>query len=239
MSSSEHAGLSRGSDALRQFLAGEDDLTGMLTKVAMIATETIPACDEASITLVREGRPTTPSYTAKSALFLDEVQYDAGDGPCLAAIRHRGVEHVSVGFDGRWLRFERAAVEQGVTATLSVPLGNDDIVFGGLNLYSESAASYDDAARTVACLFADQLGLAAARAVAYVESYELAHQLRRAMESRAVIEQAKGVLMAAEHCGPDAAFEILVRASQNRNRKLRAIAQEIVDRYSSAVAASR
>ena len=56
------------------------------------------------------------------------------------------------------------------------------------------------------------------------------------MESRAVIEQAKGILMAAQHCSADAAFQILVRASQNQNRKLRAIAAEIVERYQSAEA---
>ncbi len=64
-----------------------------------------------------------------------------------------------------------------------------------------------------------------------MEGYKLSHQLQQAMESRAVIEQAKGILMAAQRCSPDAAFNILVRASQNQNRKLRAIAAEIVDRY--------
>ena len=58
------------------------------------------------------------------------------------------------------------------------------------------------------------------------------------MESRAVIEQAKGILMAAQRCSPDAAFQILVRASQNQNRKLRAIASEIVERYTSSADAT-
>ena len=51
----------------------------------------------------------------------------------------------------------------------------------------------------------------------------MAEQLQKAMESRAVIEQAKGILMRAENCGPDAAFGILVKASQHRNQKLREI----------------
>jgi ANTAR domain len=60
--------------------------------------------------------------------------------------------------------------------------------------------------------------------------------LRRAMETRATIEQAKGILMGAEHCTPDEAFRMLVRASQRENRKLALIAAEIVER---AVGAGR
>jgi GAF domain-containing protein len=228
---SPQSGLDAGREALRQFLAGEDDLAAMHTKIAMIATETVPGCDIASITTVRRGKPTTPAFTDKKALLLDETQYELGDGPCLAAIRHRGLEHVSTASDDRWPAFVSVASGHGVLATMSVPLGNDEAVMGALNLYSETRAEYDAAARDVACLFADQLGVAVATATLYMESYELSRQLQQAMESRAVIEQAKGILMAAQRCTPDAAFNILVRASQNQNRKLRAIAAEIVDRY--------
>ena len=105
---------------------------------------------------------------------------------------------------------------------------------GALNLYSETEAGYDSAARDVACGFADQLGVAVASVTLHSESYELAQQLQQAMESRAVIEQAKGILMGAQRCSPDDAFQILVRASQNQNRKLRAIAAEIVARAARA-----
>lgn len=224
-------GLDAGREALRRFLAGEDDLTAMHTKIALIATETVPGCDMASITMLRGGKPATPAFTDKTALLLDETQYQLGDGPCLSAIRHRGVEHVSSKSDDRWPAFVSAASDHGVLATMSVPLGNDEAVMGALNLYSETATEYDSAARDVACGFADQLGVAVATATLYMESYELSRQLQQAMESRAVIEQAKGILMAAQRCTPDAAFNILVRASQNQNRKLRAIAAEIVDRF--------
>jgi GAF domain-containing protein len=225
------AGLDAGREALRRFLAGEDDLATMHTKVALIATETVPGCDIASVTMVRAGKASTPAFTAKTAKLLDEVQYRLGDGPCLAAIRHRGLEHVSTDSDGRWPEFVSASREQGVLATMSVPLGNDEMVVGALNLYSKTGSAYDDEAKDVACAFADQLGVAVASATLYAESFELAQQLQQAMESRAVIEQAKGILMAAQRCSADAAFNILVRASQNQNRKLRAIAAEIVERY--------
>ncbi len=225
------AGLDAGREALRRFLAGEDDLSSMRTKVVMIATETIPGCDIASITMLKEGRATTPAFTGKKALDLDLAQYKAGEGPCLSAIAHRGVERVTTASDERWPAFVAAAAENDVLSTLSVPLGNHEVVLGALNLYSETADQYDKTSQDLACVFADQLGVAVAAVTRYVESYELAQQLQQAMESRAAIEQAKGILMAAQRCGPEAAFQILVRASQNRNRKLRAIAMEIVERY--------
>ncbi len=141
------------------------------------------------------------------------------------------MEHVSTTSDDRWPAFVSTARDQGVLATLSIPLGNGEAVMGALNLYSSTEGEYDAASRDLACRFADQLGVAVASVTLYAEGYELAQQLQQAMESRAVIEQAKGILMAAQRCGPDAAFDILVRASQNQNRKLRAIAAEIVDRY--------
>jgi GAF domain-containing protein len=233
MSDLPHAGLDAGRAALQQFLTGDTDLEAMRTRIMLLATETIPACDAASITMLRNGEATTPTYTSKTALHLDEVQYETGEGPCLASIRHRGVERVSVGADARWPVFAAAAAEEGVRAVLALPLGNGEGVLGSLNLYSETAPAYDGAAEEVAGRFADQLGVAVARVTLYVEGYELAHQLAEAMQSRAVIEQAKGILMAAERCGPEAAFDILRRASQNHNRKLRAIATDIVERYAS------
>ncbi|MBW3669698.1 MAG: GAF and ANTAR domain-containing protein [Actinobacteria bacterium] len=203
----------------------------MLERVALIATETVPGCDLASITMLKRGTPATPVCTDKAALALDETQYEAGDGPCLAAIRHRGVEEVSIAVERRWPPFTSEARKRGVQSVLSVPLGDPEVVHGALNLYSRSRPEYDDAARTIACLFADQVGIAAANASAYAEAYELSHQLREAMESRAVIEQAKGILIAAQRCTPEQAFDILKRASQNQNRKVRAVAVEIVERH--------
>lgn len=230
MSDIPHAGLEQGREALRRFLVGDDDLNAMLTKIAVIATEAIPGCHLASITMLRRGAPRTPVFTDKVALNLDETQYRLGDGPCLAAIRHRGVEQVETTSDTRWPTFAATAAEAGVLACLSIPLADDQAVLGALNLYSRTSGTFDERALEVACLFADQLGVAAANAMAYVEAYELSQQLQQAMESRAVIEQAKGILMAAQGCDADEAFHILVRASQNQNRKLRAIATEIVAR---------
>jgi GAF domain-containing protein len=226
------AGLDAGREALRRFLAGDDDLTTMLTKLALVAVESIPGGDVASITMLRQGTPTTPVFTDKLAAELDETQYRLGDGPCLAAIRHRGVETVDTASEARWPAFAAAARDMRVVGVLSVPLVHGEAAVGGLNVYSRTTSTFDDAARETACLFADQLGVAAANATAFADAFELAQQLQQAMESRAVIEQAKGIIMAQSNVGPDEAFEILRTASQHQNRKLRAIATDIVERRS-------
>jgi GAF domain-containing protein len=225
-------GLDAGREALRRFLVGDDNLTTMLAKVARIAAEIVPGADFASITMVRDGKPTTPVFTDDLALALDEAQYELGDGPCLSAIRHRGVETFAAKSADRWPAFAAAAQDAGVIGVLSAPLVNEEVAVGGLNMYSKTTEAFDETARETASLFADQLGVAAAKAAQYVESYELVQQLQQALESRAAIDQAKGILMAQSRIGPDEAFNILVRASQNQNRKLRAIAAEIVERYS-------
>jgi GAF domain-containing protein len=226
----DSAGLEAGREALRRFLVGEDDLSSMLTRITLIAIETIPDADLASITMLNaRGEPTTPTFTDKTALELDKVQYALNDGPCLAALRHQGVEHVQTASDRRWPTFSAAAAERGIREVMSTPLIDREAVKGALNLYSRSG--FAPRASQTAGLFADQLGVAAANAARYVENTLMATQLKQALEFRGVIEQAKGILMAAQNCGPLDAFDILVRASQNRNRKLRDIALEIVERY--------
>jgi hypothetical protein len=108
------AGLDAGREALRRFLTGDDDLVSMQTKIALLATDSVPGCDLASITMLRAGKPVTPAATSKTAMFLDQTQYEFGDGPCLAAIRHRGAEHFRASSDDRWPTFSAAAVEHGV-----------------------------------------------------------------------------------------------------------------------------
>jgi GAF domain-containing protein len=227
------SGLDAGREALRRFLAGDDDLQSMLSKITLIAAETIPGVDAASITMLVAARePKTPAYSDKVAFDLDQVQYDLGDGPCLAAMRHQGVELMTTDPPSeQWPTLSDAARDRGVLAVLSAPLIDRDAAKGALNLYSESG--FESEAWEVASRFADQLGIAAVNATLYVEGSLMAQQLHKAMESRAVIEQAKGILMRSENCGPDDAFGILVKASQHRNQKLREVAAEIVHKYSS------
>jgi len=79
-----------------------------------------------------------------------------------------------------------------------------------------------------AMVFGVQAAIVLSNAQAFWAAQQLASDLETALESRAVIEQAKGIIIGARRCSPDAAFDLLVKQSQFENRKLRDIASEIV-----------
>lgn len=220
----------QGQQVVGQFLAGDRALAGTLERLAEVAVEEIPGADAASITVIRDGKPYTPAFTDRSAIEVDETQYAEGDGPCLAAIRHSGIEEYQVGVDPRWPSVRSAAEANGVLGIFSVALqGEGNSAIGGLNLYSRTVPVLDAATRDQTVRLAVVIGIAVANAIRYDEAATLAAQLERALESRGVIEQAKGILMAAQRCSAEEAFDLLRRASQRENRKLREIAAQIVE----------
>ena len=124
------------------------------------------------------------------------------------------------------------AADEGVRSMISLPMTSESQVIGALNLYSRETDAFGAEEVSVAEIVAGHASLAHQVAGTLFRHRELSEQLQLAMTSRATIEQAKGILMAQSHVGPDAAFDMLRSASQRENRKLRDIAQDLVDRQS-------
>jgi len=221
--------LDAGREALRRFLVGADDHQALLRSTTDLAVATVPGATAAGIVLDLRLRPVSVIATGHPASALDELQCAEGSGPCLSALHHQVVEHVVVGQDGRWPGFEAEAEGHGVRASISSPLLDENGVRGALNLYS--ACGFAHGAEATARTFGAELAAAAARATVYVDQTAMARQLQEAMDARAEIEQAKGILIANERCSADQAFDILRQASQRQNRKLRDVARELVQRY--------
>jgi GAF domain-containing protein len=178
-----------------------------------------------------EGRPRTAVFTDDTALQIDAAQYETGIGPCLDAFRYRQVYRIDdMEKDDQWPPFSEAAAARGIQSSLSLPLLARHDGVGALNLYSRSRAAFSDDDVEIGQQFASQAAIVLANAHAYWDARQLGEDMAAAMKSRAIIEQAKGILMSAQRCSADEAFEILVRASQRENRKLREIAAEIVAR---------
>jgi GAF domain-containing protein len=214
---------------LSRLLLAEETLEATHGRVASLACRTLPPCDLASVTMINDGRPTTPVVTEPLAGDLDSVQYRSRRGPCLEAYQAGRVvrEKLSEKAD-RWPEFSHEAAKAGVQSVLAVPLVANSHPLGALNLYSKSPSGYDDAAEETALLFSEQAAVACANAEVYWRTLTLTENLREALESRDVIGQAKGILMARRNCTSDAAFEALRQASQRRNVKLRDIAEQVV-----------
>jgi GAF domain-containing protein len=215
--------------SLSRLLLSEETLEATHGRVASLACRTLPPCDLASVTMINDGRPSTPVHTDPLAGDLDSVQYRSQRGPCLEAYQAGKVvrEKISQN-DDRWPEFSTIAANAGVHSVLAVPLVAAEQPFGALNLYSKSPGGYDEAAEETAVLFSEQAAVACANAEVYWRTYTLTEHLREALESRDVIGQAKGILMARHALTPDAAFEALRKASQHRNIKLRDIAEQVV-----------
>lgn len=215
---------------LAEILLSEQSVDALLANVTSLAAAALPGCDAASVSLLRDGRATTPVCSAELALDVDQSQYDAGEGPCLAAIATAGVVRVdSFAEDERWPAFAEAARSKGVGSSLSLPLWTGRDVVGALNLYSRRPRNFL-AVEEQALVFAAQASITVSNAQALERSQQLAQHLAIALENRDVIGQAKGILMTAQAVSSDEAFDMLRRASQRSNRKLHEIAREIVER---------
>ena len=204
-------------------------LAEVMNRVAELARATVPGADEVSVTLVNEGRASTVAFTGQIALHLDERQYEAGFGPCTdAAEGGAQINIADVATDARYPDFARAAALAGISSSLSLGMPLPQRTVGGLNLYARSAGAFDPDAVAVAQVFADYAAIALANANLLHASERTARQMEQAMATRAVIEQAKGILMARLGIDADAAFAHLARQSQEANRKLNDIAAELV-----------
>jgi GAF domain-containing protein len=127
-----------------------------------------------------------------------------------------------------WPEFARACLERGILSTLSLPLTHRDARLGAMNMYARAEMPWDDETVEFASLFAEQASIVLANAQAYWNARTLSDQLTESMQSRAVIEQAKGIIMGSMRCTAEQAFEHLQRQSQHTNTKLRDVAQSIV-----------
>jgi GAF domain-containing protein len=207
----------------------ETDLDGVLRKVAELAKRTIAVVDEASVTLIRGKNAHTAAYTGDLALTLDEWQYAGSAGPCLdAAATSATLSVPDLTGEKRWPGYIPHALKAGVLSSLSVGMPVTDNVAGALNLYSTRAHSFDDDAQSLAQTFSEYATVALANAHLYHESSTLAQHMHTAMANRAVIEQAKGIIMADRRCTADEAFRILSKLSQDTNRKVRDVAAALV-----------
>jgi GAF domain-containing protein len=206
----------------------QTDLEATLVEVCRIATRAVPSAEGASVTTFPQGRPGALA-SDEWAQQLDELQFAEHEGPCLDAYRTGNAFRIrNLADEPRWPSYVPRAVSMGARSMMSIPMAAEGNIVGALNLYSREPESFDAEAASLAEIVAAHAGLASQVSAAFFGHRDLAEQLAEAMQSRAVIEQAKGVLMATEKCSADDAFQLLVRLSQRSHRKLRDLAQQLV-----------
>lgn len=198
----------------------------MLERVVELAGQALPEC-EVSVALAVQDRARFAASSGARGRRLDDAEASEGDGPCLAALRRHEVVRTSVADAApRWPIFSAVAAEVGLVSAHGYPLATPTGQQGVLNVYAFAPLSEETQA--LIPLLVDQVVVALSNAELYEGARTLASHLEKALESRGVIEQAKGVLIARQRCSDEEAFDILRRASQRLNRKLRDVAAELV-----------
>jgi transcriptional regulator with GAF, ATPase, and Fis domain len=213
---------------LTELLLSTDSLDRFLTElVAYAQAQTEHSC---SIT-VRSGHrpPFTVAATDELTQRLDEQQYDDGQGPCLEALE-TGVPVLvtDMATETRWAPYPTQAVALGARSSMSYPLVSGEQVIGALNMYAFEPLAPDVGVQARAGQLADRAAGALAVGLRIAEEHSENANLRIALTSRSVIDQAIGILVAQQQCSVEDAFALLRHASQGRNVKLRDVAAQIV-----------
>lgn len=219
-----HEGFNRELAAAARGMQDEDGSRQAMERAVAVATEILPGCDAAGVCVVYRGERVDTHATSNDALRqVDSLQHDLKEGPCPDALRQQDtVQSSDLSIDERWPNWgPEVAGRLGLFSIVSYRLFSTGDNLGALNLYGKNRSAFttDDVH--------DGMALAAHVGVALAGAHEI-ESLEKALEGRTVIGQATGILMERFDLAPDRAFGLLIRISQNKNLKLRQLAEQIV-----------
>ncbi|HEX3796128.1 MAG TPA: GAF and ANTAR domain-containing protein [Acidimicrobiales bacterium] len=209
------------------FSAGSVQQT--LDRVVELAVATIEGCDFAGIFLMTDEIVTTSAFTDPLVVEIDALQQAHAQGPCLDAIMSRLIMYADeLSSEVRWSDFSPLAVNAGIRSVLALPL-TADAQLGVLNLYARYPAAFGAVDRAKATILASLASLALALAHTHEDEERRSENLQAALVTREIIGRALGILMERERISTQQAFDILRRASQRLNIKLREVAKRLVE----------
>jgi GAF domain-containing protein len=216
--------------SLARELFARDSIEETLDRISRLAVIAIDGCDHAGVWVV-DGQSIVNEIRSDPVVGqVDGAQREEEEGPCLDALRgERIVLADDLTNDPRYGRFGPRALDHGVAGVLSQRLAVGEDLLGSLNLYSSTPNGFADPGRETAVLFAAHTAVVLAAARARADAAKEEEGLRTALASRDVIGQAKGILMERQKITADQAFDILRRASQDLNIKLRDVAERLAE----------
>jgi GAF domain-containing protein len=207
---------------LARHLQHQNDPQTIMEHVVTAAVALVPGAQDATITRVRARRHVFSQASAGPlGTLLDQLQDETAEGPCLDALyEDQTVRVADLTTDPRWPRLAQRAGEAGLRSVLCFQLFVEGDNLGSLDLISTTPDAFDDESEDIGQLFAAHTAIALAGAEELVN-------VNTALRSRDVIGQAKGILMERFKLNAEQAFALLARVSQDSNRKLREVAEEL------------
>jgi GAF domain-containing protein len=211
-----------------QLLEGDEIPDEALYRLTALAAGLVPGGTAAAVTIAMPSGALTFAASDPRLAELHCLQVDDG-GPVAETLRHNEPRRVDdTAAECRWPAFCRGAAAAGFASCLVLPLRTDRQPAGAVALYGPEPNVFRGAAHDIALLVAAQGGTAVHNAALYGTCRRIVESLHAGLESRAVIEQAKGVLHAELGVSPEEAFRLLSRYSQNTNQRVRKISAGLV-----------
>ena len=220
--------LERNLAGMARQLFAPGSVAGSLQLTVDLAVATVEGCDAAGIFVLRGDRVTTAAASHPLVVELDELQVSSNEGPCLDVVAEGGSLYaVDLIDDERWPRFGPAAAEAGVRSVLALRLSDRPVSV--LNLYARLPAAFGATDRAKGLIFATLAGIALDAAGERADDEQRVANLHEALQTRELIGLAQGILIERERITADQAFDVLRRASQHLNVKLREVARTLVE----------
>jgi GAF domain-containing protein len=214
---------------LQRLLSVSEDLEDLLRRVTVLAAAVMPADTSCVIAVEPPGRPLVVVGSEAASLAVGTTDWTHREGPHLVVTSTgRSAYSPDISKEGRWSAFVIEARARGIRCALTCPIQGPDEVMGVLSLYATRPHAYDEIVQRRAQGMADSVAGVITLAARLTDQIVLNEDLHQALVSRAVIDQAIGVIMAENRCSRVEAFGILRSASQNRNAKLRDVAANLV-----------
>jgi len=205
------------------------DLEAALTELTESVTAVLGLCGS-GVTMAEEGRLRFVTAVTQAAGELERNQEEQQAGPCRDAYETGEVVRVTDVREesARWPEFSAAATRLAVAGVAGIPMRLADKIIGALNLYSPQPREWSDEDIAVAGVLADVATSYVVNASKLRQQEQLTEQLQEALESRVVIEQAKGITAYKHAVTIEQAYQLMRRHARSNNASLRLVAEAIV-----------
>ena len=217
-----------GQPAGTEWISGNSLVLEALQHVAELAAGAIESVHHASVMLMTGKELRTVAATDAIATDLDRGQLTATDGPCFVALQRGDVTRItSTPNEVRWPSCRDECLRHGVMSVAAIPILGGEAVAGSLNLYSQDHHGFGAHEIRLARSLAAQAAAIAGAAASLVQRH-LSADLAVAISARAVVEQAKGIIIATTRCSAEQAYDVLVRQADHEFRTVQDVAKELV-----------
>jgi GAF domain-containing protein len=211
------------------------DLLSHLRDLSVEVTEVVPDCLGFSLASRESGVTFTLVASDLDVAVLDAVQYLAG-GPCVSAVDEQrtspvGYAHDDLLDEGSWQLFGRATAAKGVRSTLTLPLLDEGLVVGSVNLYGGSGRAFTGHHDALAAVFGAWAPGAVTNADLSFDTLREARQAPRLLREGATVQIAVGILAADEGIHPALAERRLRDAAMRADIALHELAEAVLEAH--------